>query len=249
MGDPKAKKAALRKPHATCKTKVHFDVWSHHPYTFGGPFGHAKRKDDVSLGDLPKMRALLQAAVKLHRVVSSHPVQFWVTEFSWDTNPPRAHAAPLGLQARWTAESLYQMWRSGVSLVTWFLLQDRPNPSPYQSGLYFHSKKLAKAKAKPTLTAFRFPFVAYLGKRSVTVWGRDETSKKALVSIQLAHKQRGPWRTVAKIGSNRSGIFKASLKLKATSKDWLRATAPGASKSLPFSLTVPKTLHVGPWGN
>jgi hypothetical protein len=249
MGDPKAKTAALRKPHATCKTKVHFDVWSHHPYTFGGPFGHAKRKDDVSLGDLPRMRALLQAAVKLHRVVSSHPVQFWVTEFSWDTNPPRAHAAPLGLQARWTSESLYQMWRSGVSLVTWFLLQDRPNPSPYQSGLYFHSKKLAEAKAKPTLTAFRFPFVAYLGKRTVSVWGRDETSKKALVSVQLAHKQRGPWRTVARIGTNRSGIFKASLKLKATSKDWLRATAPGASKSLPFSLTVPKTLHVGPWGN
>lgn len=250
MGDPKAKTAALRKPHATCKTKVHFDAWSHHPYTFGGPFGHAKRKDDVSLGDLPKMRALLQAAVKLHRVVSSHPVQFWVTEFSWDTNPPRAHAAPLGLQARWTAESLYQMWRSGVSLVTWFLLQDRPNPSPYQSGLYFHSKTLVGAKAKPTLTAFRFPFVAYLGKRSVTVWGRDETSIKTLVTIQLAHKQDGPWRTVAKIGSNRSGIFKASLKLKATSKDWLRATASaGSSKSLAFSLTVPKVLHVGPWGN
>jgi Cellulase (glycosyl hydrolase family 5) len=250
MGDPNAKKASLRRPHATCKTRTHFDVWSHHPYTFGGPFGHAKRKDDVSLGDLPKMRALLRAAVKLHHIVSSHPMQFWVTEFSWDTNPPRPHAVPLGLQARWTAESLYQMWRSGVSLVTWFLLQDRPNPSPYQSGLYFHFKAPAKAKAKPTLTAFRFPFVAYLGKRSVTVWGRDETSGRALVTIQLAHKQRGPWRTVAKIGSNRSGIFKASLKLKATSKDWLRATtSAGSSKSLAFSLTVPKVLHVGPWGN
>jgi hypothetical protein len=250
MGDPKAKKASLRRPHSTCKAKIHFDAWSHHPYTFAGPFGHAKRKDDVSLGDLPKMRALLRAAVKLHHLVSAHPVQFWVTEFSWDTNPPRPHAVPLGLQARWTAESLYQMWRSGVSLVTWFLLQDRPNPSPYQSGLYFHSKALADAKAKPTLTAFRFPFVAYLGNRTVTVWGRDETSRKSLVTIQLAHKQRGPWRTVAKIGTNRSGIFKASLKLKATSKDWLRATAaPGASKSLAFSLTVPKVLHVGPWGN
>jgi hypothetical protein len=251
LGDPKAKTAALRKPHATCKSKVHFDAWSHHPYTFGGPFGHAKRPDDVSLGDLPKMRALLRAAVKLHRVVSSHPVQFWVTEFSWDTNPPRAHAVPLGLQARWTAESLYQMWRSGVSLVTWFLLQDRPNPSPYQSGLYFRSKTLAKAKAKPTLTAFRFPFVAYLGKRTVSVWGRDETSNKTRVSIQLAHRQGGPWRTVAKIASNRSGIFKANLALKAMRKDWLRATtpSPASGKSLAFSLTVPKTLHIGPWGN
>jgi hypothetical protein len=66
-------------PHATCSTKVQFDVWAHHPYTFGGPFGHAKRTDDVSLGDLPKMKALLRTAVKLHRVVSSQSVQFWVT--------------------------------------------------------------------------------------------------------------------------------------------------------------------------
>jgi hypothetical protein len=142
------------------------------------------------------------------------------------------------------------MWRSGVSLATWFLLQDRPNPSPYQSGLYFHSKRLAEARAKPTLTAFRFPFVAYLGKRGVSVWGRDETSSKALVSIQLAHRRGGPWRTVARIASNRSGIFKARLAVKAKSKDWMRATTtPGSSKSLAFSLTVPKALRVGPWGN
>jgi len=249
LGNPKAKKAALRKPHATCKTKVHFDVWSHHPYTFDGPFGHARRANDISLGDLPKMRALLQDAVKLHRVVSSHPVQFWVTEFSWDTNPPRPHAVPLNLQARWTSESLYQMWRSGVSLVTWFLLEDRPSPSPYQSGLYFRAKLLAEAKPKPALTAFRFPFVAYLGKRAVTVWGRDATSQKVVVTIQLAHRRGGPWRSVARAVSNRYGIFKASLKLKANRKDWLRATAPMSGKSLAFSLTVPKTLHVGPWGN
>jgi hypothetical protein len=141
------------------------------------------------------------------------------------------------------------MWRSGVSLVTWFDFQDRASPSPYQSGLYFHSKTLADAKAKPMLTAFRFPFVAYLGKRTVNVWGRDATSTKALVTVQLAHRKVGPWRTVAKIRANRSGIFKASLRLTATSKDWLRATAPGSGRSLAFSLTVPKAPHVGPWGN
>jgi len=236
-------------PHATCHASVHFDVWAHHPYTFGGPFGHAKRPDDVSLGDLPKMRALLQAAVKLHHVVSARPVQFWVTEFGWDSKPPRPHAAPLALAARWTAESLYQMWRSGVTLVTWFGFQDKASPSPYQSGLYFHSKQLARAKPKPVLTAFRFPFVAYLGKRTVSVWGRDATSTKTLVTIQRAHRQRGPWRTVARIRTNRYGIFKAALRLAATKRDWLRATAPGSGKSLPFSLTVPKAPHVGPWGN
>ena len=199
-------------PHRTCNATVDFDVWAHNPYTFNGPFGHARNPNDVSLGDLPKMRAVLQTAEKFHRIVSSHGVQFWATEFSWDTKPPRAHAAPTKLAARWTAEALYQMWRSGVSLVTWFGLEDKGGKSPYQSGLYYHAKSLAKAKAKPVLSAFRFPFVAYLNGRSVSVWGRNATSNKEVVTIQLRHGSSGGWKTVAKIRSNSSGIFKANAR-------------------------------------
>jgi len=250
MGNPKAKKARLRKPHATCKAKVNFDVWAHHPYSFNGPFGHANRKDDVSLGDLPEMHAVLKQAMKLHRVVSTHPMQFWVTEFSWDTKPPRRHAAPIGLVSRWTAEAFYQMWRSGVSLVTWFGLKDKGGKSPYQSGLFFHAKSLARARAKPVRTAFRFPFVAYLGRGSVSVWGRDATSNKQVVTIQRRHGTHGNWRTVARVRSNRTGIFRAKLKLSASKKDWLRATAAGSGNSLAFSLTRPSPkLRYGPWGN
>ena len=250
MGNHKAKKRRLRKPHATCKAKTHFDVWSHHPYTFNGPFGHAGRKDDVSLGDLPKMRAVLRAAKKLHRLSSKHGVQFWVTEFGWDTNPPRRHAAPVGLAARWTSEALYQMWRSGVSLVTWFGLEDHGGKSPYQNGLYFHTSSLAHhARAKPLRTAFRFPFIAYLGRRAISIWGRDATSNKRLVTIQRRHGRRGHWRTVARIRSNRSGIFKASVRLRASTKDWLRASASGSGRSLAFSLKRPShKLRYGPWG-
>jgi hypothetical protein len=211
-------------PHATCHTPAHFDVWSHHPYTFGGPFGHAKNPDDVELGDLPSMRALLRAGVRLHHVVSAHPVQFWVTEFGWDTNPPRRHAASLSLQ-------------------------DRKSPSPYQSGLYFRSSSLEQARPKPVLTAFRFPFVAYLHGSTVSVWGRDATSDKERVTIQLRHGKSGSWRTVGYVVANGVGIYRATLKLKATKSDWLRAVAPGSGKSLQFSLTVPYAPHIGPWGN
>ena len=236
-------------PHATCHDRVHFDVWSHHPYTFGGPFGKAKFPDDVSLGDLPEMRSLLQSAVKLHHVVSAQPVHFWVTEFGWDSSPPRPHAAPMSLAARWTAESLYQMWRSGVSLVTWFDFEDQKSPSPYQSGLYFYTPSLAHARAKPVRTAFRFPFVAYLAKGSVSVWGRDATSTKALVTIERS-SGHGRWRRVARIETNRFGVFKATLKLSATARDWMRAVAPGSGLSLAFALKrPPANLRYGPWGN
>jgi hypothetical protein len=236
-------------PHATCHNAVHFDAWSHHPYTFGGPFGHAKNPNDVEIGDLPQMRAVLKAGVRLHHVVSTHPVKFWVTEFGWDSSPPRPHAAPLGLAARWTAESLHQMWLSGVSMVTWFDLQDRKSPSPYQSGLYFHSSSLKRAKAKPVRTAFRFPFVAYLRGSTVSVWGRDATSTKVRVTIQRRHGKSGAWRTVGRVVSNGSGIFRATLRLSATKTDWLRAVASGSGKSLAFSLTQPHDPHIGPWGN
>ena len=218
-------------PHATCKTPVKFDVWSHHPYTFGGPFAHARQADNVSLGDLPRMNHLLQQGVKLHAVVSTQPVQFWVTEFAWDTNPPRAHAVPLQLEARWTAEAFYQMWRSGVSLATWFLLQDAPGRTPYKSGLYFGGRPIAKARAKPTLKAFRFPFVAYLQHGVIHIWGRDATSDKKLVTIQLRHG--GRWRTVARVRTNIHGILLANLHLNASTRDWMRARATGSGTSRP----------------
>jgi hypothetical protein len=191
----------------------------------------------------------LEAGVRLKRVVSTQPVQFWVTEFGWDTSPPRKHAAPLGLAARWTAESLHQMWLSGVSLVTWFLIADYASPSQYQSGLYFHAASLENARPKPSLTAFRFPFVAYLKKKTVSIWGRDATSDQELVTVQRRHGKTGKWQTVALVNSNGNGIFLANLKLKATTKDWLRAVAPGSGNSLAFSLTQPKDPNIGPWGN
>ena len=101
-------------------------------------------------------------------------------------------------------------------------------------------------------TAFRFPFVAYLGKKStVSVWGRDATSSAATISIQQRHGARGAWRTVGRIRANRYGIFLGNLKLKqVAAKDWMRAVASGSGNTLPFSLTRPSPkLRYGPWGN
>jgi hypothetical protein len=235
-------------PHSTCSDQIHFEVWSHHPYSYGGPFGHAKLKDNVEIGDLPKIRALLKAGVRLHHIVSTQPVQFWVTEFGWNTNPPKKHGTSLGLAARWTAESLHQMWLSGISLVTWFLLEDLPSPSTFASGLFFHSPSLGNARSKPVRTAFRFPFVAYLKQRKVSVWGRVATSDTQVVTVQRRVGKRGAWRTVARVRSNQYGIFKATVKLKATKKDWLRAVASGSGKSLAFSLTRPPSSNVGAFG-
>jgi hypothetical protein len=233
-------------PHRTCDATVHFDVWSHHPYTYGGPFSDTRQPGDISVSTLPKMRKVLQAGVQLHAIVSSGPVPFWVTEFGWNTNPPRPDAASLNLASRWTSEAFHQMWLSGVSLVTWYLLEDFPSPTTDATGLYFYSSSLQDAQAKPVLTAFKFPFVAYLKKKTVSIWGRVATSDKEFVTVQRRHGKSGAWRPVALVRSNRYGIFKANLKLAATKKDWLRASVAGAPSSLAFSLTMPKNPPPGP---
>src|SRR5207248_10179685 len=103
-------------PRRTCTNRIAFDAWAHHPYTSGGPTHHALRPDDVSLGDLPEMRSLLDAAWRAGSITARHAPQFWVTEFSWDSDPPDPKAVPAQLEARWVAEALYRMWQSRISV-------------------------------------------------------------------------------------------------------------------------------------
>lgn len=147
----------------------------------------------------------------------------------------------MALETRWMAESLYQIWKSGATVGINFLLQDMPLTTPFQSGLYFDSPVLSGAVAKPLLSPFQFPLVAYLkGGGKVNIWGRDATSDQRTVTIQLAKGKNGPWLNVATIDSNNRGIFEATLlPIQAKKTQWVRAHAPGSGDSTPFALKVP----------
>lgn len=203
-----------KSPTPVCDRPSALDVFTVHPYTSGGPTHHASSPNDVSVGDLQKVNRVLEAAVRYQQVRSLIPVRLWVTEFSWDTRPPDPNplAVPIALQARWTADVLYRMWKSGVSLVTWFLLRDRLWPgSPYQSGLYFRSGvKMALDQPKPTLTAFRFPFVAYRQRHGTFVWGRTPGGRTGRVIVE--QRRARIWKRLSTIRSDRYGIFTAVLR-------------------------------------
>jgi hypothetical protein len=235
-----------RHPHATCSARSRFDIWSTDPYTAGGPTHQALRPNDVSLGDLPEMKAVLDAAVAAGHVTSSQPVQFWVTEFSWDTKPPDPAGVPAALEGRWVAEALYRMWRAGVSLVVWFTLRDQPpHESAYQSGLYFGGARLANDRPKPALTAFRFPFVAFRRGKTVSVWGRTPTSSPGTVVVEQSGS-RG-WHRVALLSANGIGIFSGELRTSRRGRLRARLLGPGGT-SLPFSLVRPPDHVYQPFG-
>jgi hypothetical protein len=239
------------KPRHSCPEPVHFDVWSHHPYTSGGPTHKVSNPSSVSIAQLPRMRRLLDAAVRHKRIVHSRPVKFWATEFSWDSNPPDPNGVPIRLHARWTAEALYRMWRAGVSQVTWFQLRDeadgsRPHSQVFESGLYNRcAGGIACDTAKPALTAFRFPFVAFRARHArASVWGRTPGGARAKVIVEQATGHG--WRKLATLRTNKHGIFHRRVHRRNSRP--LRAHLAGGAASLPFSLHRPRDRTVNPFG-
>jgi hypothetical protein len=206
---------------------------------------------------MDEMRAVLNTAIKANHVVSKQKVRLWVTEFSWDSKPPDPKGVPVALETRWVAQALYQMWNSGVSLVTWFILRDQPRATSYwQSGLYYAgSHGISSDRAKPILRAFRFPFVALPRisnkKTTVLLWGRTPTSSAG--SVLIERKSGSKWKRVKRLSANRYGIFKASI-AKPAKTVYLRARlANGKDQSAQFSLKAAPTswrwAKCGAFGN
>jgi hypothetical protein len=238
------------RPRPTCNQRTEFDVWAHHPYTYGGPTHSAFHPDDVSLGDLGAMRTLLEAAERAGHIRSRQKVSFWVTEFSYDSRPADPKGLAPALHARWTSEALYRMWQNGVSLVTWFLLRDEPFPDQmFQSGLYMRGASgIASDKPKPALRAFRFPFVAFREtNRSVTYWGRTPTSTRKAVVVE--QKRGARWMRVAMPRVDRYGILQGRVAGPQGSGALRARLVDGSDVSLPFGLKVPKDFRFCPWGS
>jgi hypothetical protein len=218
---------------STCETRLPIDVWGVHPYTSGGPTQKAQVADNLSLGDLPALRKMLRAAIRLGHV--SPKLKTWTTEFSWDTNPPDPEAIPMATHARWVAEALHVMWINGISNVIWFELYDQPQTKKYDSGLYFAQDVSGKARPKLSLRAFRFPFVAYPTRTGIAVWGRTPTSARGTVIIEI--RRSGRWGRLGTLKANAYGIFKGSLRTKGS---WTHARARrGNELSVSFTAKPP----------
>jgi hypothetical protein len=222
--------SAGRVARPTCKTKVDLDAVSIHPWTSGSPIHHASEKDDISLGDLPKLRRLVDAAFRAGQIRSKAAPHIWITEFAWDTRPPDPNplTAPLALQARWVSEAMHQAWKNKVRVFTWLQLWDQLYTEPLQSGLFFRNgENFRDARPKPAFFAFRFPFVAYRKGKDVSVWGRTPYERPGKVAVQ--RKTAAGWRWAGTLTADRYGVFQGHVRYKKPQKQ--RAFHPTASGS------------------
>jgi hypothetical protein len=218
----KKKKGKKRFARTGCPAKPQFDVLSHHPIdnTGSGPLKSGPRKGDSSTPDLGRIVRVLRGAEKLGNAPGGrHPV--WATEFWWDSKPPNPVGAPLAQQARWIEQTFYLVWKAGGSAAINFHLTDstaRPDVhAGFQAGVYF-----IDGRAKPSLTAFRFPFVTErFNKTKVRAWGKSPAAGK----LKIQRKQGKRWKNVKKLKVGKGSVFVAKLNLRG--KQTLRAVVGG----------------------
>jgi hypothetical protein len=192
-----------------CPDPAHFDILAHHPYEIGSPTLPAFDANDVSVPDLYKLTRPLGIAERTGRVLPRGHKRLWVTEFSYDSDPPNPHGVPVHELADWTEETFYLLWRQGVDTITWFLIVDQP-PIPnygssYQSGVYY-----LNGRPKPSFEAFRFPFVVEpSGPGRVVLWGIAPDAG----TVEVQRLQSGRWTTVTTFRRRARAIFTRTVGL------------------------------------
>ena len=189
----------------SCPSPAHFDVLASDPYQVSSPTTPAYNIDDVSSPDLGKLTRELNQAVRLGRALPRGKKQLWVTEFSYDSNPPNPFAVSLATQARWLEEAFYFFWKQGVSTVGWYLLRDQTatfKPNAYYSGLFYYD-----GVAKPAFEAFRFPFVVWPSGSRATVWGIAPRSGR----LAVEHRVRAKWKTLFTLRVSAGSTFARTI--------------------------------------
>jgi hypothetical protein len=213
--------AALRPQ--TCPSPTYFDAADHHPYGVSSPTATALNPDDAAIPDVHKITRVIAAARRAGRALPRGPKPTWVTEYSWDSKPPDPHGVPIATQARWLEQAMYVLWRQGVGTILWLqIVDDPPVPSyasSYQAGLYY-----LNGDAKPSATAFRFPFVTQrLSASRVRVWSRAPAAGRLLVQVSTAHG----WRTILSAGTGALQVLQRTVSLRG--EHTLRAVLGGES--------------------
>ena len=208
--------------------KPKFDVWTQHPYTFGGtPTSHAGNPDSAAMGDMPEVRRTLDFAVRKNRIAPRGRKKLWVTEFAWFSNPPgiksgdgRELGEPLSRQAAYLSETAYRLWRLRFEALVWYGLHDL---SQFPSGLYLGSDL---SQPKPALEAFKFPFYADVSSRGVLFWGLASGSGRSTVRIE--RKSGSTFKRVVDVRTDSRGMLYTRVKGR---KGTYRATVIAGSKN------------------
>jgi hypothetical protein len=128
-----------------------FDAWAHHPY-YAGPSDQPTTKPVTAKG-APATAVTLGNIDDLIRLVTQlyGNKRIWITEYGYQTNPPDTiFGVSWAKQAAYLKQAFAIARKNPrIDMMLWFLLQDEPTLSGWQSGLI-----TASGKKKPSFNAF-----------------------------------------------------------------------------------------------
>ena len=198
--------------------------WAHHPYTIVSPPGQPNPdRENITLADVARMKAILDAAAKAKRIPADVPI--WYTEFGYQTTPPDPfRGVPLETQARWLMDAEYLTHRDPrVTALTQFLLRDDEPRTLYEAtdprywGTYQTGLTFADGKPKPAYEAYKLPVHIAAGAPGtpVELWGFVRPGQDgAAQRIRIQHRAPGAaeWSTLAERDiTDRKGYFVESI--------------------------------------
>jgi hypothetical protein len=224
--------SAGKHPHRTCHARTYMDAVSHHPYPLGPPTTHAAIATDITVPDLGKITRLLPVAERDGTLAPKGAKPVWITELSWDSNPPNPTGLSPALQAQYLEGALYVLWTQGTRLITWWNIRDDvPTPGwklTLASGIYLDGSSPAADTPKLSYTAFSFPFTAYRTSGVAQLWGMAPAPGPVAIEVQ----QGSTWKTVQTLQAGANRIFTGQLLVGVGTN--LRAVS-GASTSLTWT--------------
>lgn len=195
--------------------KVKFDGWAHHTYPIGPPTRTARNPDDVVVPDMAKLTRVMSAAQRAGLIKRSVAKNLWMTEMSWDSFPD-PNGLSLADQALYMQGAFYVLWKAGVQHVLWWNFRDQQRGNDWnatlQSGVYMlgaNPNEPAQDVAKPSLTAFRFPFTAYRLRGVAALWARPPGTGPVEVQVQSG----STWRKVTTLKARPGGVVSGRVRI------------------------------------
>ena len=238
--------AGRRTLRRACRARTSFDAYAFHPYSLGGPRRHALNPDDTTIPDGRKLTRVVRQALRYGTARPRRPKELWATEMGWDTRPPNPFGLHPRTQARYLNDSLYVLWRSGVSRAVNFLLRDsggaRPrrliDPGRRRSGVFYRRRTVARDTRKPSFSAIRFPFVVVPATgRSGRAWGAPPCPEPAC-TVVIEFREKAGWRRAASIAVRSGEAFRHTVTSGRTTvwRARLEGTAVASLTTLPRRL-------------
>jgi hypothetical protein len=162
------------------------DAYAHNPYAtrrIESPLkGACAYCDVISMANLNKLLK------EVRRDFGNKPV--WLTEYGYQTNPPdRLSGVSPTRQALYVSESALRAYQAPrVTELIQFLIRDEVDVDRFQTGLF-----TGHGVAKPSYSAFRFPFAQVTRRESTTtLWGQIRPGK-GVRPYRLQIRTDGAW--------------------------------------------------------